>query len=57
MATDFEVWYKKADMVCYELAGVSIDDLADGPSRDAFDDGATPAEYARELLENEGFGF
>jgi hypothetical protein len=38
-----------------DVAGVGIDDLADGPSRDAYEAGYTPREYARERLTEEGF--
>ena len=48
-------WMKQADRHCAAISGVSINDLADGASRDAFDDGVSPEDYAEELLANEGF--
>ena len=53
--TEFDLWYAAADRACSAISGLGIDDLADGPSRDAFDDGYSPEEYARERLEDEGF--
>ena len=53
----FEAWYKLVDREVIAIAGIGIDDLADGPSWDAWADGYTPAEYAHERLEKEGFPF
>lgn len=53
----FEQWYAKVDAIVIGLAGVGIDDLADGLSVDAWRDEITPREYAIEQLRNEGFPF
>ena len=53
----FEEWYRDVDLECSALCGLGIDDLADGPSYDCWSGGYTPAEYARERLEDEGFPF
>ena len=52
---NFEAWYREADRICSTVAGVGIDDLPDGPSRDAFEAGDTPGEYVDERLAAEGF--
>ena len=51
----YDEWYMKVDRLCLFIAGVGIDDLADGPSWDAWDDGVTPREYVMERLEEEGW--
>lgn len=51
----YEEWMAEADAVCIGIAGVGIEDLADGPSRDAFDDELTPREYVMDRLRQEGF--
>ena len=51
----YEDWYREANRICVTVAGVGIDDLADGPSRDAFDAGDTPGEYVDERLAYGGF--
>lgn len=53
----FNAWYAQVDAVCTSIAGVGIDDLADGPSWDSWASGATPREYAEERLADEGFPF
>lgn len=53
--TTFEKWYAQVDAKCQATIGVGIDDLADGPSWDAWNDGLSPAQYLRERLEEEGF--
>ena len=52
---DFERWMARADKACVSIAGVGIEDLADGNSYDAWDGGASPEEYARERLDEAGF--
>lgn len=52
---DFDRWYRRVDKACVLWAGVGIDDLADGNSYDAWNDGASPDEYVREKLAEEGF--
>ena len=51
----FDQWYKRCDVICGGIAGLGIDDLADGPSWDAWENGCTPREYVLERLEEEGF--
>jgi hypothetical protein len=53
----FDDWYAACDAACVRIAGIGIDDLADGPSRDCYNDGFTPIEYAEERLLDEGFPF
>lgn len=53
----FQAWYRKVDAIVSSIAGIGIDDLADGPSFDSFRDGASPREYAEERLADEGFPF
>lgn len=55
MTYTYEQWYAQADRECLAISGLSINDLADGPSYDAFEDGASPQEYALDLLGDEGF--
>ena len=51
----FEDWYREANRICVATAGVGIDDLADGPSFDAFEAGDTPGTYVSDRLAYEGF--
>jgi hypothetical protein len=51
----FDAWYAQVDRICQATCGLGIEDLADGPSWDAWSDGCTPREYVRERLEEEGF--
>lgn len=53
----YNQWYAKVNAIVMSVAGVGIDDLADGMSRDAWRDELTPREYATDQLENEGFPF
>ena len=53
----FEAWYKKVDIAVSNIAGIGVDDLADGPSWDRWNDETTPVEYAREVLEDNDFPF
>tara|TARA_R100001015_G_C4569311_1_gene127662 strand:+ start:393 stop:587 length:195 start_codon:yes stop_codon:yes gene_type:complete len=50
MGITFENWTAKANAICERKFGVGLDDLADGPSRDAYNDGLTPLEYVTEIL-------
>ena len=50
----YEQWFATADRLCVEGYGLSINDLPDGPSWDAWEDGEDPASYLAELLANEG---
>ena len=51
----FNQWLVAADDACLSIAGVSLHDLSDGSSRDAFDDGCPPSVYAEDLLEENGW--
>jgi hypothetical protein len=53
----FKQWYREANDVCAALCGLDLDDLADGPSNDAWADDVTPEEYVHDRLEDEGFPF
>ena len=51
----YDGWMKKVDAVLMSICGLTSSDLADGPSRDAYDSGESPRSYALQLLEDEGF--
>ena len=51
----YDEWYARCDRTCINLSGVGIDDLPDGPSRDAYDDGMPVLEYVLAQLEEAGF--
>lgn len=51
----FEVWYAAVNAAVAAICGLSADDLADGPSRDSWEDGMSAKAYARMLLREEGF--
>jgi len=51
----FKDWYRAADAVILGIAGIGIDDLADGPSYDAWFAEMTPEAYADELLAENGW--
>jgi len=53
----FKQWYRKADHAVSGVCGLGVDDLPDGNSYDAFISDESPADYARMLLEEEGFSF
>jgi len=55
MSATFEEWYAKVDRVCQGISGLGIEDLADGPSYDAWESGSTPREYVIDRLTEEGF--
>ena len=42
-------------IIASKTGGLTSDDLADGPSRDRYDSGYSPSEYADELLQQDGF--
>ena len=56
-AQQFREWFAVADAECVRMSGLSIDDLPDGNSYDAFDGGVSPRSYAHDLLVEEGFPF
>lgn len=49
----FERWFELVDLEVQKLSGVSVHDLADFPSRDLFDGGASPEDAARDALEGD----
>jgi len=53
----FPAWYAIVDSVVLEIAGLGIEDLADGNSYDAWSDGGDPRDYAIERLAEDGFPF
>jgi hypothetical protein len=53
----FNAWLAKVDVEIGKICGLSHTDLPDQTWRDWFDSEMTPAEAARETLENEGFPF
>jgi hypothetical protein len=46
MSQTYKQWCAKVDALLHAKVGVGMNDLADGPSRDAYDDGLTPRDYA-----------
>ena len=53
----FKQWLAEANAACEEICGLGLNDLADGPSWDMWNDDCPPREYAEELLVEEGFPF
>lgn len=51
----FRAWYNQCDQLIATICGLSLDDLADGPSWEAWSDEITPAEYVYERLDDAGF--
>lgn len=49
-------WYDKVTKIMNRLTGLYPDDLANFCYRDAWRDGATPEEAARDALENDTMG-
>ena len=49
----FALWLAYADRRVTKMVGVSLFDLEDALSRDAFDSGMSPKEFALEALEND----
>jgi hypothetical protein len=52
---EFQAWFKSVDWELKLMSGIGCNDLADREYRGAFDSGIEPREFAREILENEGF--
>ncbi len=46
----FEQWLKAADKECQRRFMMGLSDFADAPSRDAYNDELTPAEFVGEIL-------
>lgn len=42
---EFSTWLDTVDQLCLEKFGLSLDDLPDVCTRDAFDSGMTPLEF------------
>lgn len=57
MELSYNDWMAQVDAYIAGICGLGSSDLADGPSRDSFNSGESPEEYARALLEEEGFPF
>ena len=53
----YKQWYDKVNAYVMNVAELGIDDLSDGPSWDSWNAGETPEDYAREMLEENGFPF
>jgi hypothetical protein len=51
----YKDWLKAVDVVVTNWVGVSLDDLPDWLSRDAYEDGLDPEEGAEEALVQIGF--
>jgi len=51
----FEQWLKACDDYVAAIAGVDLDALGDGPSRDSYGTGVTVREYCWERLDDAGF--
>ncbi len=49
----YEQWMKAVDQEVYKIAGVSVHDLGDFLSRDAYNEDASPEEGAQEALAND----
>lgn len=52
---DFDGWLKSVDAECIKRSGLSIYDLPDWDFRAEFDNGASPAHVAKNMLADEGF--
>ncbi len=50
----YDEWYARVNRHVLRIAGVGIDDLPDGCSRDAYDDDTPPHEYAEQTLAHDG---
>lgn len=55
MKLTYEQWMKKVDSLIGAKTGLSVDDLADYPTRDWFESGMTPQEACQDILEGEGY--
>jgi hypothetical protein len=56
-STTYEQWMDRVDAVVQDVAGVSVHDLPDFPSRDWYDAGRNPREVALTVLEDNSFDF
>ena len=58
MITDeltYEAWLNAVDDEVQAIAGISVHDLADFPSRDWYDSGVAPEEAAEDVLADNGW--
>lgn len=55
MASNFTEWLRKVDAAVTATCGIGIDDLPDYAYSDYHEDGMTPKETARLVLQEEGF--
>ncbi len=46
----FENWLQELDLLCWTNYGMSIHDLPDMETRDAFDDGISPLQFFHDEL-------
>lgn len=53
----YKTWLKAANRACQRISGVTLDDLPDGNSWDAWHGGESSDDYARDTLEEEGYEF
>lgn len=47
----YKDWMGEVDGMCNDLLGVSLYDLPDMPTRDAYDNGTTPEKFFEEVQE------
>jgi hypothetical protein len=52
---DFANWLKRANQICENMVGLSLDDLPDGPSWDSWDAGVEADIYVTEILSDNGY--
>ena len=50
MSETYKQWLDKVAALLCAKVGVGVDDLSEGPSRDAYDDELTPLEYIMDVL-------
>ena len=48
-------WMEAVDRACYRIAGISVYDLDDCPTRVWFDEGVKPITAARRALKRAGY--
>ena len=53
---NFEDWRRKADAICNAAHGLSLDDLADCPYYDWYEEGLSPAGAVKRAVRNEMSG-
>ena len=53
----YDEWMAAVDAAVRKIADVSVHDLPDWNSRDAYDDGVTPQEAAEDVLDQEGWDY